>query len=264
MSTNKVIKVFLGVPVHKGETSASTCSSVIQASSCSYTVQFQILGLSLLAKNFNILFCNAWRKNFDYFALLHSDIGVQQPATGTSWVESMIRRMIDLKAAVVAAVPPIKSPAGHTSTALELEAGNPYNMRRMTVREMHELPYDIISREDLCAKFGVSNDRAGALLINTGCLVMDLRNYDWCGAQWPGFNIYDKIVWNTSRRPESYTVPEDWALSRWLHIQKWPYYALRDIGIHHFGHVDYNNNTLWGEESDTFCGQISPEEYERT
>jgi hypothetical protein len=230
-------------------------------------VQFQLLGLSLLAKNFNMLFISAYQKGFDYFILHHSDLGV----AGTlgdfrgSWVDLLVHRMEQLDAAVLSAVIPIKSPAGHTSTALETVSGDPYSLRRLTIRESERCAEDYINRADLCELFNVDESKAGALLINTGLMIMDLKNVDWAGLGWPGFNIQDTIEWNQAGRPESFTIPEDWNLSRWLHYDTdLEYYCTRELVISHIGAHNFMNNGGWGDDTDCPRQQQSIEDYRET
>lgn len=257
-------KVFIGIPSHKVEILAGTKVAVQIAASKNLKIQDQTLGLSLLAKNFNELFCTAWKRDFDYFVLLHSDIMVCHPShfSGGSWVDLLVKQANENGLAALSAVVPIKSQAGHTSTALQLSANNPYNMRRLTVRESNRLKQPFINRADLCSLFKVSEEKAGPLFINTGCLLMDLRNFDWAGCRWPGFEIDDKIVWDKNRnQPQTYTVPEDWKFSRWLDDQGWAYGATNELEIHHYGTVPFINRGDWGDEQDTALGQKSPEEY---
>lgn len=253
-------RVLVGVPLHCSDMSAGTATSVVQAAGSEIEVGFQVMGLSLLAKNFNHLFQAAWRGEYDYFLLLHADIVIKPPSHfNGSWLELMVKRMEELQAAAISAVSPIKSPAGHTSTALELHRDNPYDMRRLTIREMLGLEYDYINRDDMCELFGVDKDEAGAFLINTACLMMDLKRFDW--TKWNGFGIDDHIEWSKDKQPMCFTIPEDWKLSRFMHEQGWPYYATREIQLQHQGTHGYNNHQPWGLEEDTVCGQVSPEKW---
>lgn len=253
-------KVMIGVPMHRGEMSAATTHSVVQGCSGKHDVQFQLLGLSLLAKNFNTLFISAYTKGYDYFVLHHSDLGVAGLLGGFqgSWVDLLVHRMEQLEAAAMSAVIPIKSPAGHTSTALETVKDDPFSLRRLTIRESERCAEDYINRADLCELFGVEEDEAGALLINTGLLIMDLKNFDWAGHKWPGFEIIDSVEWNTKGQPASYTIPEDWQFSRWLHYNTdWDYYCTRELVICHIGYHNYMNNGGWGDDTD--CPRQQPD-----
>ncbi len=128
--------VFIGLPQHGGNLSTSTMHSVHEALTSAHAVAYQAMGLSLLARNFNSLWINAFKRGYDYFVLHHSDLGVSSPYNGVSWLDVMIERMRQTGAAVMPVASPIKSQAGHYSLGLDLEAGNPYTLRRITQREL--------------------------------------------------------------------------------------------------------------------------------
>jgi hypothetical protein len=258
-----VAKIFLGIPQHGGTMSAATFSSALTAASFrGHQVQFQVLGLSLLARNFNQLWINAWRNKFDFFVLHHSDIGVASDDVNMlgSWLDRIVERTESEKAAVTSIVSPIKSDAGHTSTGLDLVKDNPYTLRRITIKELQSLP-DTFYRADVCRLFGRDPEDAGAFLVNTGVMVMNLRDWDWRG--WPGFQIDDKIGWKKDGSDcEAFTEPEDWRLSRWLHERGWPYCAVKDFEISHVGQKIFPNCGNWGQDADRNTKQPSLIEYE--
>lgn len=262
-------KVLIGVPMHKGEMSTQTNHSLMLGSSDLHQVDCYPLGLSLLAKNFNLQWIQAYQKGYDFYVCHHSDLGCVGTLSGYegTWLDLLVERITDLQAAALSAVIPIKSDAGLTSTALELQPGNPYSLRRLTMKELSRCPLDFINREDLCETFGLKGEDVGAFLINTGLLIIDLRNFDWCGRKWPGFNIQDTIEWNTTGRPQSYTIPEDWYFSRWLHYEApdWPYFATRELIVAHAGgRVFMNNSYDYGQPHDNPIVQKSIEEYRQT
>jgi hypothetical protein len=262
-------KVLVGLPQHAGVMSAQTFQSGLTAQSLQgHDVQFQVLGLSLLARNFNQLFKNAWKHGFDVFVLHHSDIlayPLTEEGAVSSWLDILIERMYHMKAACISVASPIKSEAGHTSFGMQLEKGdNPWSLRRITIKQLNKLP-QTISREDCCKLLKLNPNTAGAMLINTGVLVMDLRNFMWNTERWPGFQIKDKLAWNKECTDcEPFTEPEDWRLSRWLHDRDWPYYCVRDIGIDHVGVKIYKNHGYWGFECDDTPIQPSIAEYEQS
>lgn len=256
-------KIFIGVPIHGGSVSAPTANSIVSAASgLQHEIQFQIVGLSLLARGFNTLFCSAYKRDFDYFILLHSDIGVYSNIPGTSWADILVNRLRQLEMASVSVVSPIKNEQGVTSTALQLHKNNPYGMRRITVKELEKLPPQCILKEDVCKLFNVPQEEAGPLLINTGVLCMDLKNVDWFGLRWPGFHIEDCIAWNKQGVPDPYTTPEDWNLSRWLDRKKLSYCAISDLQINHLGSKSFTNFGNWGWDTDTNPVIMPIKEYE--
>jgi len=251
-------KVMVVVPASKQDISTVTAKTLINAqASKGASVRYQISILSLLARNFNHLFCNAYKAKFDYIIYVHSDLGVES-APGHLWVETMLQAMEAYKFAALSQVVPIKSDLGVTTTALQLKKDNKHGLRRLTVKELGEHT-GVITRSDLCTVFKVSPDDAGALLINTGLLCMDLQNFDW--TQWNGFSIYDQILWNKSGTPKAFTIPEDWRLSQFLHEYKWPYGAINCLEVNHDGQRFYNNREDYGEEHDQTAIQPSEKFY---
>lgn len=243
--------VYIGIPQHGGQLSTSTMHSIQEAVMNSrHGVSYQAMGLSLLARNFNSLWIQAYKRGADYFCLHHSDLGVSSPYPGVCWLDLMIERMNQLGAAVLSVASPIKSPAGHYSLGLDLERGNRYSLRRITQRELNLLPEMFICRHDVCDVFGVTPKESGALIVNTGCWLMDLKRFPWSQLRWPGFNIVDTIEWSINGVPAAYTEPEDWFQSRWLFRHKLPYYTTREIRLDHQGGYTYHNYGLWGDMHD--------------
>lgn len=259
-------RLLVGIPMHQGEVTAATAQTVgALFSKDNHWIRTQYLGLSLLARNFNSMWLNAWNQGFDYFVLLHADIGVETPETlPGSWVDYLVDTVDRLEAAVVSAVSPIKSFAGHTSLAIQLDPQNPYGLRRATLQQIQQLPGPFITRKDLCQTMGLDINISGAMLINTGCMIMNLRHpkFDW--RKWPGFSITDSIAFNKKGIAKPFTVPEDWALSMWLYNMGWPYYATKKLVVHHFGHIDYASNSAIGQPSDTTPVDPTIEEWEQS
>lgn len=262
-------KVMIGVPMHKGEVCAQTMNSVFIAASKKHKMNFQLLGLSLLAKNFNLLFINAIRMGYDYFILHHSDLGIFgkiSRANNESWLDTMIERSDQQKVSALSVVSPIKSPTGLTSSGLEMIAGDPWSLRRLTIKELERLPNTEITRDQVCKLFSADPSKAGALLVNTGILLMDIRNGGgvWREKKWPGFHIYDEIVWNTKGVPESFTIPEDWNMSSWCHENGVRFNCTKELLLTHVGGQNFNNHGAWGDETDGPRQQMNPREYELT
>lgn len=261
-------KVMIGIPMHKGEVCAVTMMSVSQAISQINRVNFHLLGLSLLAKNFNLLFIHAIQSQCDFFLLHHSDLGVQGCVANShgSWLDLLVQRLLENKLAAISAIVPIKSPQGYTSSGLETVKNDPWSLRRLTIRECNTLPLECIDRDDVCNLFGVSGHTAGALLVNSGLLLMDIRNHGgvYSELKWPGFNIVDFIEWNKSGRPSSYTIPEDWNFSAWMHENKLPYACTRELIVHHSGGAAFMNVGEWGEERDCPRQQVHPDQYKQS
>jgi hypothetical protein len=254
----------LGIPVHKPDISVGTALAALQSGAADLEICHHFTGISLLANNFNRLFISAWEGGFDYLVLLHSDIGVHPPLPGQSWVSRLVQLTRDYEVAACSAVVPIKSMDGLTSTALQLRQDTPYAMRRLAMMELRELPETKVTRKVLCDLFGVLPEVAGPLLVNTGCLCIDLRRYDWAGAKWPGFKIVDELAWNTTCVPAAFVEPEDWNFSRWMHDKGWPYCATTEIVVDHHGSLIYSSCGNWGRPADDFSRTLSVLEYEAT
>ena len=257
-------RVFIGIPTHKTETEVSAIHCATQGTVSPHSsTMHKVVGLSLLARNFNELFLLALHNDFDYFVLLHSDISVAPPeGYAGSWVDYLIYIQRQIGAAAVSVVSPIKSQTGLTTTGLDLYKDNQYSLRRATVQEVQRLPRYFILRDDVCDLFGRDPEESGALLINTGCLLLDLRGHGWANANFPGFGIDDRIAWNRSGCGQAFTQSEDWRFSRWLHDKGWTYCATKDVRLNHVGPWGYLNYGTWGVPTDPTPLQPTPEDYE--
>ena len=264
MSQTPSRKVHIGIPMHQGVVTAQTMASVSTATSVRHAMNYQSLGLSLLAKNFNLLFISAVKRGYDYFLLHHSDLGVAGLLDGGfrgSWLDLLIDRLEKHQLKALSVAVPIKNQAGVFSSGILTVPGDAWSLRRHTVKELNRMPTEIITRDDMAKTLDVK--APGAMLVNSGLLLMDIRDRGgiWREKEWPGFNIADEIVWNRSGVPESYTVPEDWGLSIWCHENNVPYALTREIIVAHVGGTVFLNNGDWGDETDVPRQQISPEEY---
>lgn len=258
-------KVLIGVPLHQGEVSASTMTSVVMAHSLvgNETV-VQVAGLSLLARCFNTLWISAYINGFDYFVMLHGDIAVRTE-DGSSWVDVLVDRIQQFEAAALSVVSPIKTPEGITSTGLYIaKPPNYHSIRRLTIRELATMDPFAITRADICEKFGMDPKEVGAMLINTGCLIIDLRRFDWFKYRWPGFQIIDELIWNKSGVPATRTRPEDWFFSSWMFEKGLPYYATKELILDHHGVGVFTNRGLYGLEADTYRVEEAIKDYEES
>ena len=262
MKSRKKKTIHIGVPMHSGTLSAGTMQSVVSAlTSTGYQVGYSCMGLSLLARNFNHLLLEAWNRQADYFVLLHSDIAVagRQGLSSHSWVDYLAQLSERTKVAAVSVASPIKNMRGRLSMGLDLEKGNHYTLRRMTVRELDTMPKSFITRANVCDLFGVDKATAGAMIINTGVLLMDLKNPCWRG--WPGFGIDDEIAWSKSGKPAAFTSSEDWRLSRWMFDNNIPYLATRALAIEHAGEYSFTNHGGWGDAEDLSTPECTPDQW---
>ncbi len=200
---------------------------------------------SLLAQNFNSLWCMALNKahngeRIDYFAMQHADI---EPEPG--WLDSMIAELDAKHLDVLGAVVPIKCEAGLTSIALERADGNNWRPQcRLTMQEVYQLPETFTA-----ADVGLP------LLLNTGLWV---AKFDFSWAKQVHFEINDRIVFN--RRTNKFCAevePEDWFASRQFNDLGLKIGATRKIALHHSGKQSFSNEFAWGNQA--FDSEFVPE-----
>lgn len=202
-------------------------------------------GSSLLTSTFNQLLIDAKNLNATHFALLHADVVPED-----WWVDKLIAEMeevnriqaqtgIGRKCVVMSAVIAIKDSRGLTSTGIANPDDRWHPQFRLTLRELHaDIPETFGARHIL-------DFEARALLVNTGCMVMDLRSsiFDVFA-----FNIDDDIILNpTTGKYEAVVEPEDWAMSRWVHDQGGSCFATRKVRVDHHGDYNYPSYHPWGK-----------------
>lgn len=217
---------------------------------------------SLLGHNFNSLWCEALngriegeRFDFDYFVMLHADIEPEP-----DWLGILLREAIRLDVDVVSAVSPIKTPDGITSTGVD-DPTNPWtSYRRLTVRELLGLPETFDWRDLRAAGM---NPHGAAMLVNTGCMIVNLRK-PWCRATDESgrarfeFTVNDAILFDAEGQAAAVVEPEDWRMSRLLHRWGCKVYATRKVQLNHFGSFGFTNAAAYGLESDSGSSWLSP------
>lgn len=192
---------------------------------------------SLLAHCFNrcLVKCRQVGE-FDYWALLHSDMQAEKGWLGVM-VDEMERCGLDALHAVV----PIKNASGLTSTAVAYSDDEWSVPRRITVRELAELP-QTFTIDDLKSCYDAD---CKVMLPNTGCLL--LKCGDWLN-RFPGFSILDRIVDGGTK---SEVVPEDWHFGFWAARNGLRVGATKAVKISHWGRWAFCNNEQWGMEVDS-------------
>lgn len=243
-------RVFLGMPGY-GKQTASAGRALWRASRYSENVATSYQCGSLLACNFNKLWCAALNmvhqnQPVDYFAMLHDDIGCED-----YWLDALIDELEEHQFDVLGVVVPIKDTRGITSIALHHEGDNWNADCRLSMHDIYQLPETFTSA-----------DVGGMpLLLNTGCWVAKW-NQDWC--RQVHFEINDRIVFdrvNNCYRPE--VESEDWFFSRCLNDLGLKIGATRKIAVKHEGDVEFSNTFPWGSqafdnESDKYRRRFSP------
>lgn len=238
-------KVLVGVPTYNGQVDARQALYLFAARRDNLITDVRTRSLSLLAYCFNSLWCEALNdKTYDYFLLLHADI---VPTAPIGWLSKLIQEATNARADLLSAVVPIKNQDGLTSTALQTEQHA--IPRRLTLHEVMQLPATFAAA-DVAKQFGYPDDTAQQLLVNTGCMLMDLRrNRD----KWE--QMYFRITDRIEKRNGKFVPlvdPEDWDFSRQAHAQGLKVAVTRAVTLLHNGSADYSSAGVWGNlEHDT-------------
>jgi hypothetical protein len=201
---------------------------------------------SNMAHGFNRALCFALNMKLKgeatHFAMLHADT-VPDPW----WLDTLYDEMVRTGAHWIAAISPIKDSHGTTSTAIGYtNRWNPW--ARITMHEAHALP-ETFSTEAL----GENADQLGfKLLLNTGCMLIDLRPAYWDrvddhGELEPHFEIRNRIVFVPGEGWQAQTETEDWMLSRILHGYGAKLVATRKVTVAHVGPIPFVSTHPWGE-----------------
>jgi hypothetical protein len=235
-------KVFLGLPHHDNRCSMGMAVSLLFASR-EHVVTPYPCGRSLLASNFNIILCRARDaakfKGYTDFAMLHSDVGPLQQ----NWLDVLLGELDAYDADVVSACVPIKNDSGDVSVAVETD--DPYRPRRLNVKDLARLP----------ETFGTA-DVGGTLLVNTGCMVVNLRK-PWVtalsdqGEAAMTFTIRDRVRPNVQGGWDVDCDPEDWGMSRTLAALGCKVLATTKVRPIHYGHGEWRVPELVTEAVDT-------------
>lgn len=234
-------RVLLGMPGYGKQTSAAGRAFWRACRPGTTVVDHQYENGSLLACNFNKLWCTALNmahrgEQIDYFAMLHDDVGADD-----YWLDTLIEELEAKQLDVLGVIVPIKDTRGVTSIALH-EPGDNWNIKcRLTMRDVFQLP-ETFTQDDLGGQ---------QILLNTGCWVVKW-NQEWCKKL--HFEINDRIVFDVPQncyRPE--VESEDWFFSRCLNELGVKIGATRKVGVKHCGEIDFLNSHEWG--SSAFDGE---------
>jgi predicted O-methyltransferase YrrM len=187
---------------------------------------------SLLDHGFNQLWCaalNMKARGVTHFAMIHADVCPEE-----GWLDVLLGEMAARHADVVSAVIPIKDGSGLTSTAAE--GPDPWNPRKLSLREAYDLP----------ETFG-SEDVGSPLLLNTGLWVCDLRR-PWVYDPEPlCFQTSCRIVRSADGTYRAQARPEDWEFSRAARARGARLFATRKVSLAHAGEWDFTNDAPAGE-----------------
>lgn len=222
--------VFLAVPTHDSRIWMKTVSSVIGALHSSMArVRYAPIGGSAICTNFNALLAQCLNHNakgqnrYTHFAMLHSDVAAFPPDEFRSWLDGLICEIETYQLAAVSAAVRIKTDrrevAGETSTAID--------RRGEVMRLTPEMIGETLLSEAV---------PGGVLLINTGCLLLDLRHPAWEGFS---FDFGDALAIDGDELV-AVNDPEDWRMSRWLANKGARYAATTKVKTLHFGGAEWS------------------------
>ena len=228
-------RVFLACPRY-GQVEWEVAVAVMQASQGKHDVCVKPSSVSLLAYNFNRLWCEALNRreelNLTHFAMLHSDIGPE-----AWWLDTMIEEQQRMGVDVLSAIVPIKDRKGSTSTGiLDIETGA---VQRFSLQEVHDMPVSFTIAD--------TSQPEKILAINTGLWVCDFTK-PW--VERICFHIHDHIQQRADGQWEACVLSEDWDFSAQLVKLGLKIGATRAVRLSHFGRAEYNNDCPWGEEAE--------------
>jgi predicted O-methyltransferase YrrM len=228
-------RVFLGMPGYGERTAGAARGFWRSTRRPDSLVRYQYNEGSLLAANFNILWCAALNQarsggGVDYFAMQHADIEPED-----YWLDKLIEEMEEKELDVLGVVAPIKDAKGVTSTALARPDGDTWRIHcRLTMAEIHRLPPTF-----------TSEDVGHPLLLNTGLWVC---RFDEEWAKKVRFTINDRIAFN-GEQYVAQTEPEDWYFSRLCHELGLRIGCTRKIQLDHRGIATFANTHVWGTQA---------------
>lgn len=214
---------FLAIPSATGWISGEAHTAAYQARQRFRTASFNLRSISATTGNFNTLYAtalNARDKGVTHFAMLHDDVGAEAPQGFGCWLDVLTEYMRAFKLGAISAAVRIKDESGETSTALDTGPGQ--NPRRLKLAEIGPM---LLS--DHCEM---------PLLINTGCMVIDLLQ-PW--SEEVLFRFEDKIIKGPDGKFSTWFGPEDWELSRWMHKRGIRYGVTTDVRTKHVGRKVY-------------------------
>lgn len=231
-------RVFLGMPTYNHLAHLHAAVSFASASKGSCLVFRAESKSSLLPDAFNSLWTDALnmrsKHGFTYFAMLHTDIA---PAPG--WIDVLLSELQRTGSDLVSAVVPIADGRGVTSTAID-DPNDPWTpLRRLTLKEVYDLPFETFDA-------ALAGYRGHKILVNTGCWICRIDR-PWCEAcDKVYFDIRTRIIRLADGRFERQVIPEDWFFSRAVQDLGGKVMATRKVKLKHHGQMAYPNDASWG------------------
>lgn len=212
-------KILLVQPTYDGKIHAGHAEYVKQAGKS--VVDSIWGGSSFLGDTFNRLYClglNGRKNGITHWLMVHADI-IPEPG----FADRMLEILNSCKGGALSVVSPIKDHRGLSSTAFDL--GEDKKPAHLTMKQIWEIPQPTFTNEKL--------------LINTGCLLVDLR-MPW--ADKVHFDMKSWIAQNESGEFEAKSISEDWDWSRQVLKLGGTLYATRAVRLTHVGgQVEFRN-----------------------
>ena len=234
--------IYLTVPCYPGVVDFRIEGAIHAARTRFPLCAVRMESVSALCLAFNIAYAQALNmrgQGITHFVMLHSDvvpaqqvIADQDGANGRvsgCWIDVLLSEMAAHGLDAISAVVAIKHDKGETSTGVERAADGGDKGR---LRLSNCLEWEGATRRAQDMK----NYR---LLINTGCMVIDIRK-PWAERLY--FRTQDAIRKDAKTGLfEAHFEPEDWEMSRML--SKWgvPYGATTALRVEHMGRKAYPN-----------------------
>lgn len=243
------MKVLVGLPTYDSKIDARLGLYLYGARRDNIQTDIKTRQLSALCWCFNHLWAQALNdKTYDYFLLIHADI---IPCAPVGWISKLVSEAETAKADLISVVSPIKNKDGLTSTALETAAH--MTPRRVSMTELMQLP-QTFKAADVAKVYGWEGHAEQRLLLNTGCLLVDLRRKRAIlETMW--FKTIDRMEQREGKFVPTF-VPEDWDFSRQAIANGLTNAATRAVKLIHNGNADYMNDTAWGDmQRDERIGQ---------
>jgi len=280
-------RIYLGMPGYGRQTADAGCSFWRACRDMSNVINDYRQG-SLLATNFNNLWCNALNRanageNIARFAMQHDDIGA-----GEYWLDTAIEELERHDLDILGVVVPLKDGRGLSSIALhngpiENRAGKfsewltSCGIKGSTLTADHRSrlleafsvwlnrtdannwrPFCRLSMHDVyeLPETFTSEDVGKPILLNTGLWVC---RFDMKWATKVHFEINNRIVFDPKlNRYHEQTEPEDWFFSRLCHELGLKIGATRKIQVKHRGEAEFFNTSPWGYPHDKEYTDKSP------
>ena len=206
---------YLAIPSGTGLIDFKTMAAIESARAAYPTMARRVQVCSLLAYAFNTLYADALNQRKDgvtHFVMVHDDVAPQDK-DGVCWLRVMEQEMLIRGVPVLSASVAVRGTLDSSAAVDTTQAAT-----RIPLKELN-------------AKVGI-HSRDCALLINTGCLVIDIR-HEW--AERLSFHVRDGIRKLKDGTFAPFVEPEDWELSRSLRRMGVPFAVTAAIETLHAG-----------------------------